>query len=283
MKCAKARILLSASLDGELSRREQAALERHIAACAECAREKSEFASLRDAMALLKDEEPSPWLAENFGNRFRQWQQEKLAAKPGPRRWVFGTAATAAATVLVLAGFMLHGFLIQPPPRPQPVPAQVVKPNAAADMPDTQPQEETAPITESGPLVGETSGTGPEPQGTQVTASGGSSTAPPRRFSGTRMSDRRTGRTDFRRGDIATRDTDRDDKVEQTVAVRMAAAGAVGDLVTGPVADNIGEAGLAMNETVERVRGTLQKAVDLMAAEYTPPASNNLTNDGGDI
>ncbi|MCX6374614.1 MAG: hypothetical protein NTU88_00995, partial [Armatimonadetes bacterium] len=49
------------------------------------------------------------------------------------------------------------------------------------------------------------------------------------------------------------------------------------------VKDNLGEAGLAMNETVERLRGTLQQAVDLLVSKPPIPANGGTESHGGDI
>ena len=59
MKCSKARILLSAMIDGEVSSRERFLLKQHLAACPRCKEEMGDLRALRAFMSLWPEEEPS--------------------------------------------------------------------------------------------------------------------------------------------------------------------------------------------------------------------------------
>jgi len=256
MRCKKARILVSASLDGELSRREQSALQRHLSACAGCAEESARFSALRDTISLWTDEEPSERLAESFAHKLHQLQQKEPAAKPVVARWLLGTAAAGAATALVMVGFLLHSLLVQPVPLP--APAEVVKPPAAAGKP-TGAEKSPAPGTISG-----------------ITA------AP-----AVRKGDReptRVGRPQPARGrrprPLASRVRSADE-ARRMAATEIAAAGIAQGAVAAHVMDSLSGAELAMNETVERVRGTLQETVDLVVSKFPAPADNTLSPNGG--
>ncbi len=48
----------------------------------------------------------------------------------------------------------------------------------------------------------------------------------------------------------------------------IVAAGITNECATGVMTDELGEAALVVNETIEMVRGTLRKAADTLAASY---------------
>ena len=64
-------------------------------------------------------------------------------------------------------------------------------------------------------------------------------------------------------------------------ATEIAAAGIAQGAVAAHVMDSLSGAELAMNETVERVRGTLQETVDLVVSKFPAPADNTLSPNGG--
>jgi len=273
MKCKKAKILVSASLDGELSRREQIALQRHLSTCAGCAEEKARLSALRDAMSLWADEEPSERLAESFARGLQDLQREKLVRRGGPAaRWLLGTAAAGAATALIMVGFLLHGLLVQQVRLP--APTGVVKPPAATERPaGSQPAPRVPQIgvseTASKPPV-----TGSKPG--QVSSPPVRERAPARRYYANRPSSH-----GHRPGGLASRHPTSMAEAQQIVAAKMAAAGIAQDTATTQVTDDLGEAGLAMNETIERVRGNLQKTVDLIVSAFPAPADDTLNSNGG--
>jgi len=273
MKCKKAKILVSASLDGELSRREQIALQRHLSTCAGCAEEKAKLSALRDAMPLWADEEPSERLAESFARRLQQLQREKPVRRGGPvARWLLGTAAAGAATALIMVGFLLHGLLVQQVPLP--APTKVVKPPAATEKSAGSQPAPKAPSTGVSEPASKPSVTSREPDRVS---------SPPvrERYPGRRYFANRPSPHGPRPGKLASRHPTSMAEARQIVAAKMAAAGIAQDTATTQVTDDLGEAGLAMNETIERVRGNLQKTVDLIVSAFPAPADDTLDSNGG--
>jgi len=267
MRCKKARILVSASLDGELSRRQQIVLERHLSACSGCAEEKARFSALRDTMSVWADEEPSERLPDSFARRL-QLRQEKPAAKPLAARWLLGTAAAGAATALVMVGFLLHGLLVRPVAMP-PVPTKVVKSPAATEKSTVAqtPRAEQEKAAASGASSSET-----VRAAAQSAQKHYAKQSYPRTHSSLH-SDRPEGLASRRPAGMA--------EPQKVVATTITEAEVAQGAVAAQLTENLGEAELAMNEMIERVRGTLQKTVDLIVSEFPAPADDTLDSDGG--
>lgn len=286
MRCKSVRIMISASLDGELSLRERSALDRHLASCASCAQEVEKLARVREIMSGWADEEPSPWLAANFAERLARFQQEKTASKSGRlSRWVFGTAVTGAAVTLVLVGFFVHGLIQQgfTPTRHESPPRISQRDDApVATHEGTMRQQEPRRATsehESRPrnqqtaqLTREESGGARHHAGTSYPV--GTSTD----YSGARN-----------RG-LPTKRDDKGLKLANEL-VAMAQAQEVGATILGAqvtqttaaveVTENLSEIQLAMNETVERVRGSIMEAVDTVVQASNVADSRVTDNYGG--
>lgn len=241
MRCKKARIMLSAALDGELLRRQQAALERHISSCEACAGERASLSALRDTMALWADEAPSEWLAEAFARKLRQLQEQPIRVRRS--RWVLGTASAGLATVMIALVFLLHSQI--QPPAPINAPEHVAVVNQPVEQP-ASPKIVIKPV----PVVEKSPASKPVHVAKPIVT-------------------------------IHVRPTRRVEPASRSTTPVVMASVARGD-ATSPVTDNLGEAGLAMNGSIERVRGTLRKAADLMAAQYTEPAGISNPN-GGEI
>ena len=272
MRCKKARILLSALLDGELTRSEELALERHMSACAVCAREKAQLSALRDSMTLWADGEPSAWLAENFAHKLRRLAEEGAAARPAAiraRRRTFGTAAAGFAAVLVAIGLLLHSQIWQPAVRdvaqhpaltgpsapPHGAPTEAAKPSGAPAPIKVMPVEQRpapAPAVQSAPV-----------------------------HVGARPTKRPHARPVHRPAEFVSPPAVPTPEEERLVVERIATAGAAQRAAVVKVTDNLGEAGLAMNESIERVRGTLRKAADLLVSEFPMPAEDSTDANGG--
>ena len=279
MRCSKVKILISASLDGELSRRNQLALERHLTSCAECAREKAEFAGLRDVMSLWPDEEPSEWLAANFSQKLEQFQHERLVMKPGRPRWVFGMVATGAAAVLIMVGFMLHMMLDKPSSQHSPnMPRMVAKHNTKANSTSKQVDDremannpvkvvKPEPVVKKSPVV--VNNMGPR---TIVHK-------PAQRY--TRVASADIGDSSYSTRPPGWHDNLASRKSINTDEMRLAMAVASEGAPVSRVADRLDEAGVVMNESVERVRGTLQRAVDLAVSGTPSTGKSELDNNGG--
>lgn len=285
MKCKKAGILISALADGELSPREQSALERHISACAACAREMREITELRTGMALWADEAPSEWLAQNFSHKLRELADEGCVPvrQKARLRWgVLGPATAVFAAAMLLVIVVLHNQV--PPPvtreaaKSHPSPTQHAE-NRQASNP--QAIEEDAQLPETRAIVGQ-------------------HVVPPR------VARHRHARTHVavrpaRAANVKPETPDVTGPSPQPGYVDLSSRGgypqpapedAIADRATSGVApiagaaevkDNLGEAGIAMNETVERLRGTLQEAVDLLVSKPPLPANGGTESHGGYI
>ncbi len=57
-------------------------------------------------------------------------------------------------------------------------------------------------------------------------------------------------------------------EAERLILRNIVAAGITNECATGVMTDELGEAALVVNETIEMVRGTLRKAADTLAASY---------------
>ena len=242
MRCKKAKILISAALDGELSAKEGLALERHMCLCAECAREKTELAGLRATMSSWSDESPSERLAGRFALGLQRIMQEKRAAEPKPK-WRFGVLGPAAAGLAVAA--LLIVMLVHNR-APLPTPTVVVKPRVVTTAPDHQKQ----------------------------IAQGNETTGPPGRMHASDHQGRRR---------IHVAGAREKPPVTTPAAPPSTGPGAGAIIAETPVSGvapsaaadqvkyNLGEAGIAMNETMEKLRGTLQEAVDLVVSKPPVP------------
>jgi len=112
-------------LDGRLASEEQAAVERHLTACAEC---RTRIKDLRGLLGVL-DEWRGAEVSPGFPAAVRQRIEAESAgaARSGSWRWVYAGALAVAAAVLLV-------IIVQPPvPEPTGLPAEV-----------TQTPEETA-------------------------------------------------------------------------------------------------------------------------------------------
>lgn len=284
MRCKKAQILISASLDGELSRRESQALERHISACSECAMVKADFYALHGTMALWTEEEPSPWLAENFAYKLRQFEEDKersttITRKRSPR-WVFGTATAGIAATLLAIGLLFHSQIMPPEPLEHKVTVE-------APIVQTKPQPQSTISQASKPetAVART------PEASTESPAEVKPVSSPRQYAPTPRVHRRpaASRPIVRvaaprpphRGDYASRSESDLIETDKIIVAKLVEAGIAEEETTSAVTDNLGEAGLSMNETIERVRGSLRKAVDLIAFETPVNAADRINHNGG--
>ena len=255
MRCKTAKIMLSAHFDGELSPGQLSALGRHLSACASCAKEKSELSALHDTMSLWADEEPTGLLAESFAGRLGEFPERGQAIDLRRRsRWVFGTAAAGLATALLAIGLLLRSQVWQPATEgivgpPAITESQPALPGTAIEgaTPSSKPaplETKSAAVVKARPARRQTGGPAPYTRRPAGTVSSG---AVP--MSGPDL----------------------------MVSEKTGAPGAVAIKVT----DSLGEAGLAMNETAERVRGNLQRTVDLLISRPPAPADDGMDSNGG--
>jgi len=285
MKCSKVKILISVSLDGELSRRDQLALDRHLASCVECAQEKSEFAGLRDVMSCWPDEEPSEWLAANFSQKLEQFQHERLVMKPGRPRWVFGMVATGAAAALIMVGFMLHMMINKPLSQHSPnTPPMVAKHNTEANpiskqVDGTRIANNPVKVVKPEPVVKK------NPVVAKNVVPRIFVHKPAQRYRYTRVASADIGDTSYSVRPPGLHDNLASRKGMNTGIntdeMRLAMSVASERAPVSKVKDNLNEAGVVMNESVERVRGTLQRAVDLAVSGTPSAGKSELNNNGG--
>lgn len=273
MKCKNAKILISASMDGELSQREERRLREHVCRCAECAREQAQVSNLRDVMAVWADEDPSEWLAQNFACRLEDEFARKPARRVYKQRRVLGTALAGFATALLAFGILLHNQLAPVQPIP-PAPAGnvqsahddgavAVKPNIS--QPDkpvvTVPSAKTPARTNTvRPPKHTVAGPSVPPPNVAPTVDANPGPTPPVGRVAT------TGSTRNSRPNLADRgSTGRDAEVKRMVMRNVMLASHTEGNAESAIADHIVHADLAMNRSVEEVRGVIRKAVDVLA------------------
>lgn len=106
MKCKDAIIMISMEHDGEISESERFQLSRHVLRCESCAREREMVSSLSETLHAWRDEVPSEWLIQSFKYKLAEMNSEKRIA---PRRtWAWGAGISAVAAIFAIAGLLLH-------------------------------------------------------------------------------------------------------------------------------------------------------------------------------
>lgn len=256
MKCKEIKILLSAGIDGELTASEKFALDQHVSSCAECARDKAQFARLGEVMPFWADAEPSPWLAEKFSYKLAERQECGAERVPKRRvRWGTLSAATAGfAAAILMIGLLIHSNVPQAPMQAK------VQPQTKA----IQPRLETKRMTGNLSV--------PEPIPTQRI-----------RHRGTKPVVRHIPRANHPQPEasVAAMPTPPSAPMAATTRDYPLPGGAVTILAKSTFSENLGEASLAMNDTIERVRGNLQKSVDLMISQPPVPVTDSTHTNGG--
>lgn len=285
MRCNKAKILISASVDGELSPREERDLRRHIRRCAECAGEQAQVSNLRDVMAVWMDEEPSEWLAESFAYKLRDEMERKPVRRRSRRpRRAFGAALAGFATALLAFGIIMHSQLLAPemsvPEKPETGvtrPAvQNPEPPASDQGPSTAivPEPDSGRSTEQNTVAPRPPAPKPntvvrEPQRTPTVRPGPRPTPTPAVNTGPRALPRAavadTG-SRTRSADLASRGSEsRDAEIKRMILRKLAMANSAENNTESTVAAQLAKADLTMNESVEEVRGLLRRAADNLA------------------
>lgn len=242
-------------MDGELSERDERILNEHLARCADCASEQATAGNLREVMAAWADDEPSDWLAQSFAYKLQDEMARAAEPVRRPARLI-GTAVAGAAVALLAFGVIMHSQLLPD----QPV------------APKPQPRVETSAPDRTSPGVAVApEATQPEPP---------SVTAPPKPklpviVARTPVKPRvyqraRTVSPRPRTPVLASRGADQSDADIKRKVMRhiMLASAAEGDAESA-VADRLARADMAMNGSIEEVRGVLRKAVDVLAVNDT--------------
>lgn len=285
MRCKSAKILLSASLDGELSSRERSALDRHLASCVSCSQEMKSLARVREIMSCWADEEPSSWLAANFAEKLARLQHEKTVSKPSRLSgWVFRTAFAGTAVMLILVGFFMHGFIQE---RFTPTKYESHSNISQRDDSTAAPRKGTVRQQEISQAIG---GHESQHRNQQTTQPRGEVSEGARHHPDT--SPRVVTSTDHSgiRNKVPTKqDNKRLQLTNELVAMAQAQEVGATILVAGvaqstaalEVTENLSEIQLAMNETVERVRGSIMEAVDTVVQARNAADSGITDNYGG--
>ena len=111
MNCRKAEILVSKSLDGDLSARDADALDHHLSGCKLCRGMQSEYTRLMTSIHTMAQAEPRPYFVQRveagikdtaFSNPFLAW-----------KRWGIATLSLSMLFIGLLVGGM---FLSKPVP-----------------------------------------------------------------------------------------------------------------------------------------------------------------------
>lgn len=290
---------MSASLDGELTQKEKQVLDTHLSICAECACEYKALSGLRIAMSAWQDEEPSEWMAHRFAYKLREFTSESKAASGRKPRWVFGRAAAGVAAVVML-GLFIYSRTVEL----QKVPLKILSANRTALLtpgssavglktvpPTVQSAGAPNSATSSGaPIM--TANAKPAGDYTPRTAKpaykktiryaaqGYGRNHRQRRYSRQPVKPVLVAyapRDNFGTSDLASR------HAEQIIMQKMDVARSVEGETNAIVTNHLDEANLKMNETFERVRGTLRVAADLLSSERK--ISNDMTTgpNGGTI
>lgn len=135
MNCERAQEFYSDYVEGTLSASVRAALQRHLAACAECRQAMEAFRATWEGLDAVPPVEPPPDLAWRVLHQLRQQRLERIAAaRRRPPSWWERIAAwrplpvamaTALATLLIvgLLGWPRYGVQWMGPPSPVEAPS----------------------------------------------------------------------------------------------------------------------------------------------------------------
>lgn len=268
MNCKKARILISAGFDGELSEKERVVLDRHLASCAECAKEKAQISKLSMTMHAWEDVESPEWLAQSFSYKLCDLQKETEQVKPRISRWLVGTAATGLVAV-ILAFFMLFNGQVNPVSTVENakpiVKTQLNHKSVAPIMKPVVVEKQPAPVVTPKPRISAVVA----PHSKRIVR-----VAYVPRHRHIRVY--KPSRLQFyskESFELASRGlsasqvrTEQQERARQLIIDKLlkTAGTPKGDAVT-VAAQDLGSAGITMDESLERVRGVLRKAADVLA------------------
>lgn len=266
MRCGKFRIMMSASIDNELTDKEKQILEQHISKCGECAHEMEALAGLRLAMSSWKDEEPSERLALSFSYILRDLadNKHKLPVRR-PFISIFGKAAAGLAVMLALVGFFVKNNSVEPLDVGS---APVILYRPLTDLANNSQlkQDMTKPVPK--PTIKHNTGSTVRRHSANLYAKAHKhiTTKP--------VLVAYVPRDEYRTGDLTSR------HAERIILQKMDYARSVDSETAVMVTASLDEANMKMNETIERVRGTLRTAADLLSTEQQSQNANMSATDG---
>ncbi|MHB1455695.1 MAG: anti-sigma factor family protein [Armatimonadota bacterium] len=267
MRCNKIKILMSASLDNELTDKEKLVLEQHISECAECAREMEALAGLRVAMSSWKDEEPSERLALSFSYKLQELTDNKVDTQVRrPNALIFGKVAAGFVVMLAVAGLLMRNNTVEPvnvASTSAPV-SVYTAPIVAADNSEIIKQDIKPTVSKS--LSNRSNRQVMKNRSNRTIAKAH------KRIPVKRVMVAYVPRDDYRNSELASR------HAERIIMQKMAYARSVENETAVTVVNNLSEANLKMNQSFERLRGTLRTAADLLSAEQQPNENTSATD-----
>lgn len=150
MDCERALILISAALDGELTREEQAELEEHLAACPECRALSDDFGVLSVALSDMEAEPPDDLIGRVDATLDQEAQP--VTARPRSRWKMWGSLAAMLALVICLGGIYVWSGQLNGTAgagADSAAPAQSVENSAGAASSDSDLEKESVPSAEA--------------------------------------------------------------------------------------------------------------------------------------
>ncbi len=272
MRCKKAKILASTAIDGELSEREKRLLEQHLASCPTCREEHASFVTLRETMALWEDEEPSPWLAENFAHKLEKFMAEEKHPVIRKSRWALGAATAGLVTALLVIGFLLTS-------RPEP-PMHPTKQPSIAQTPMPSETKESPKPTLHQPQMMATQPSATPSTGLNAEAHKHNKRKIAKVASGVKPS-RLESTKKVKRNII--NEVPKEEPADMAALSTIIAATKSQEEASIVVASNLGVTGMTMNEAIEILRGTLQKTADILAERSNRENYDMIMEEGGTL
>jgi hypothetical protein len=246
-------------------------------------------------MQAWEDIEPSPWLAQSFSYKLSDLQKDPKPAKRGWSRWVAGTAAAGLMTA-ALAFFIVMQY--QPAPEysenyyaPK---AEISVPVKPASLPQVmaKPMVQENAHASTARVVAQVS---PTRTASRVSRSHRrspvrSAYAPRHRYT-YRMSELVASRhadalsqSPAIASRMAAIDREKKDQESAREFLLREVFNRPKESPTTVVACNIGDAGISVEESLERVRGALRKAADVIEENaVNSPRSNAVSYEGRDL
>jgi hypothetical protein len=292
MRCKNIRIMISAGFDGELSESERIAVESHVSSCASCAREKARLSAVTSVMRKWEDAEPSPWLAQSFAYRLCEAGNESQVVRSKQSAWLIGSAAGGLITAAL--AFLLM-FNSQFTPRNTLDTSRVSDQSVTAPPAAVTPSQDTQ-VAESQAMVEAPAAPEAVMNSVQPEKPATARHRRVRAFSVPRVRHSRTIKPVAARlvfhyrltsqvsrglsnGEERAQERAKELIIEKLMKMAKTPKGDAGTVVVG----NLDAAGAAIDGTLERVRGALRKAADVLSESATRSEENRDANGGAGL
>ncbi len=287
MKCSKAQLYMSMLIDNELSQNEKEELDMHISVCKECADEYKSFLSIHQAMKAMEDAAPPEQMAIRFSKAIKEFENNSLATKrynAGFRR--FGKLAAGIAAAIAVIGLFADSnfFNIQ-----KPVNTTIEMANVPMTGNTSQANDETQYIklTNPTPVITYDENISLDNKKIALNRTNKSSYTNRNKKSNTVRTAYKNKYKKSKQSVVAA------NKISEAKAVNtikeahdavvnnMKSARMVEINTAMRVSNQLNEANITMNESLETVRGTLRIAADLIASDRA--ALNSAANINGEM